>query len=95
MSSIDTLLTSIENKLTRVLEGHLELKQELTTRKKEIEELNQVNQKQKQIISELEEKIRTIKLSKTIENKDGAQAAKSKINELVREIDKCMGLLNT
>ena len=95
MSNIETLLTSIENKLTRVLDRQFELQEELKVGKKEIAELLQINNDQKKIIFELREKIRIIKLSKTIENKEGAQAAKLKINELVREIDKCMGLLNT
>jgi hypothetical protein len=95
MSDVANLLTSIENKLSKVLERQLELDGELKLGKKEIEELIQITNQQKKTIASLEEKIRLIKLTKTIENKDGAQEAKIKINELVREIDKCIGLLNT
>jgi phage shock protein A len=95
MADIAFLLSGIEEKLTGILERQLELQDDLRTKKKEIAELLQVSAEQKKTISELEEKIRLLKLSKTLEIKDGAQEAKSKINELVREIDKCMGLLNT
>ena len=50
---------------------------------------------QKKNIQELKEKNKILKLSVSLQG-DGqdAQSAKKKINELVREIDKCIALLN-
>ena len=50
---------------------------------------------QHQTIQQLNEKNKVLKLSTSIQNKQGDnKAAKQKINELVREIDKCIALLN-
>jgi len=53
------------------------------------------------IIEELNNKIikltdlnKIIKMSKTLENSKGSTNVKLRINELVREIDKCKSLLN-
>jgi hypothetical protein len=95
MSGISNRLSGIEEKIRTLISRQSALQEQLKIKETELSELLQLNTRQKKIITELEEKLKLIKLSKTIENKDGAQAAKLKINELVREIDKCMGLLNS
>ena len=62
--------------------------------KKEIEFLTNSNEEQKKQVRLLEEKIKLLKIIKATEIKEGAADAKLKINELVREIDKCIGLMN-
>lgn len=70
----------------------------VTERNKELEnKLNQLEQtiyQQKQEIEHIQQKIKLIKLSKSIENKRDLTETKLKINELVREIDNCINLLN-
>ena len=44
-------------------------------------------------ITKLEEEIKILKTAKTISGKGNIEA-KNKINEIVREIDKCVSLLN-
>lgn len=94
MSNVPSLLTGVEEKTRKLLERCLELQESLRVSKNEIAELIQLNEENKKTIKQLEEKIRSLIVAKTLENKEGALAAKSKITELVREIDKCMGLLN-
>ena len=62
---------------------------------------SQENNKLKEVIEEknifvenLKEEIPKIKLAKSLGSEEGSTDAKMKINELVREIDKCIGLLN-
>ena len=62
---------------------------------KSSQELKKKNEEQNIIINELKEKIKVLKIAKTVERKEGIADAKLKINELVREIDKCIGLLQT
>ncbi|MCX6251097.1 MAG: hypothetical protein NTX61_10140 [Bacteroidetes bacterium] len=81
--------------MKRLMGQQQELEEKLRISNNEIAEFIQINSQQKTKINQLEEKIRILRLTKTIEKKEGASEAKSKINELVREIDKCMGLLNT
>jgi hypothetical protein len=58
--------------------------------------LNETIDEQKNLIKELEEKISIIKLAKATGSEDGEKntEVKLKINEMVREIDKCLSLLN-
>ncbi len=95
MSDAISLLSGIEEKSKKILERYIEMQESLTRSRNEVTELIQVIEENKKTIRELEEKIRSLKLAKTLENKEGTIAAKTKITELVREIDKCMGLLNT
>ena len=95
MKDVATLVSGIEYKLGKLIEQHhiqrIENKGYIT----EIQELKQVINEQKQTIRQLEDKMKILKIAKTLETKEGNVEAKLKINELVREIDKCIGLLNT
>lgn len=62
--------------------------------KEKIIKLESQIQQQQQEINTLIEKTKLIKLSKTISNKRDLTQTKLKINELVREIDTCINLLN-
>jgi len=60
-----------------------------------IEELSKQIERHEQAIKQLEEKNKILKLSTSIQSEQGDnKAARKKINELVREIDKCIALLN-
>jgi hypothetical protein len=95
MSDAESLITGIEEKIKKLMQHCLDLREALKKSKNEVNELIQINEQNKKTIKQLEEKIRLLIIAKTIENKEGTIAAKSKITELVREIDKCMGILNT
>ncbi len=95
MKDVATLVSGIDYKIRRLLEHHDLLRSENLDLVNEIRELKLANNDQKQKIRQLEENIKILKLAKTLENKEGNVEAKLKINELVREIDKCIGLLNT
>jgi len=95
MKDVATLVSGIEYKLRKLIEEHQLLRAENEGLMKEIRELTLQNTEKLEKINQLEEKIKILKLAKTLENKEGNTEAKLKINELVREIDKCIGLLNT
>ena len=51
--------------------------------------------KEQQSVLELKEKNKILKLSVSLQGEEqDTQAARQRINELVREIDKCIALLN-
>jgi hypothetical protein len=52
-----------------------------------------LNQKDKNI-DELKEKNRILKISSSLNNDGSDKSSKKQINDLVREIDKCIALLN-
>ncbi|MCX6279179.1 MAG: hypothetical protein NT004_13945 [Bacteroidetes bacterium] len=95
MKDVETLVSVIDFKLKKVVANQHILRTESQTLKNEIQILKTENLKFKENIKQLEEKIKILRLSKTLETKEGNVEAKLKINELVREIDKCIGLLNT
>jgi uncharacterized protein YoxC len=95
MPNVDYLVSGIEEKTRKIMQRCQELQESLNISRNEVNELVQINEENKKTIKQLEEKIRSQIVAKTIENKEGTVAAKSRISELVREIDKCVGLLNT
>ncbi|MCB2221954.1 MAG: hypothetical protein KQI35_16315 [Bacteroidetes bacterium] len=64
-----------------------ELKQQHTSLKGEIE--GQLN-----IINELKDKNKTLELAKSLKQGEGNKDVKKRIDQMVREIDKCIELLN-
>ena len=95
MTSVLSFVTNIENKLLKLIEQQKQFREKTDEYQKEIQELKKIHEEHKKIIRQLEEKINTIRITKTIETKEGAVEAKERITKLVREIDHCIGLLNT
>jgi uncharacterized coiled-coil DUF342 family protein len=95
MTNAITFLTGIETKLLKMIEQQEQIRKKNNAYQQEIQELKKIHEEHKNIIRQLEEKINTIRITKTIETKEGAVEAKERITKLVREIDHCIGLLNT
>jgi predicted RNase H-like nuclease (RuvC/YqgF family) len=95
MTNEGAIISGIDLKLRKLIAQYVELREKNENYQAEIRELTGIIEDQKKLIHTLEEKVKTIKLTKTLETKEGAGEAKTRINELVREIDKCIGLLNT
>jgi cell division septum initiation protein DivIVA len=94
MNDLITLVSGIEFKAREIAARYAAVKNEN-------EELKQKN---KQLLSKLEEKEtnlkqtqyknQIIKIAKAIEREKGSTNAKRLINELLREVDRCIGLMN-
>lgn len=85
----------LHNKIVLLLEKYQQLKDDLKVSNERVDDLSKQLDDQNQTIRQLNEKNKVLKLSTSIQNKQGDnKAAKQKINELVREIDKCIALLN-
>ena len=79
---ISLVVSSLQSKVEKLILQH----RKATEEKK---------QKQKENFSELEEKNKVLKLANNISGAEGKNTeVKLKINELVREIDKCIALVN-
>jgi hypothetical protein len=94
MKNTRTLVTGIEYKLRKLVDNHKLLKTELQIRTERINELEHITDQQHKTIKQLEENINLLKIAKSLEPGKGTVEARTKINELVREIDRCIGLLN-
>ena len=88
-------LKELKNKVEKLIN----LQQLLTKQNQQLQAANnqlvQKSQRQENQIIELEEKIKVIKLAQHLSGSDqNTRDIKLKINEYIREIDKCLGLIN-
>ncbi|MCP4553126.1 MAG: hypothetical protein GY834_14055 [Bacteroidetes bacterium] len=94
MDDLNTLILSVEYKLNKLTDQFEKMKQDNQRLLEENELLNKTIIDNNTIVTNLKDQIQKVKLAKSIKLEDGQVDAKLKINELVREIDKCIGLLN-
>ncbi len=95
MDDVTTLVSGIDFKVRKLIARQKKLRNENENLTIELNQLKKLNEEQKQVIKGFEEKILVLKLAKMAEGEENNSDVKSRINELVREIDKCIGLLNT
>jgi RNA binding exosome subunit len=94
MDELSLLLEGIEVKLKKLRLYNKGLKEKVIVLEREKLGLQERLQSQKLFIEQLEQKIAHLQSVKTLEGNDSVQA-KQKVNELLREIDKCYELLNS
>ena len=89
------IISSLKDKISLIVNNYISLKEENHQLKKDNKNLTEKLKQNKQETSILEEKFNNIKLAKTIANaSEDSHDAKLKVNRIVREIDKCIALLN-
>lgn len=91
----EDLIVNLEEKIKLILSMYEKTNEEKNHLvEKEVELMKLVEEKDKRI-SELESKYNVLKVAKSLlATSDNPQEAKKKINGIVREIDKCIALLN-
>lgn len=95
MGDTVTMVSGIEYKIRKVIDQYEALTSEKDKLNEELTNLKQINETQKKEIEQLENKIELLKLANPASQSGGDREAKARVNELLREIDKCIGLLNT
>lgn len=89
------LVASLEQKVDLLLMRYQALKDELKSVKDDKSSLTDQLQASAEKLADLQVRYDSLKLAKTLELTQGdAHEAKLKINQMVREIDKCIALLN-
>jgi hypothetical protein len=94
MSDLNVLVSGIEYKV-RKLTGILERSE--TERNKLLNEhgdLRDLVEAQRRQIQQLEEKVIKMQMTQALTRKNDVASAKLRLNELVREVDRCLALLN-
>jgi predicted RNase H-like nuclease (RuvC/YqgF family) len=94
MANLPVLVDGIEDKILKIISINKKLKFEYEQKINEINTLKANLAEQEKLIQALENKLEIVKTARSLESKEGAVEAKAKINDLLREIDKCIGLLN-
>jgi hypothetical protein len=92
----EELITSLKGKIKNIIdlyEKQKKINRELENENKDLKEkLNLLENK----VGDIEEKYHNLRLARALVSNDneGAHEAKIKVNRIVREIDKCIALLN-
>jgi FtsZ-binding cell division protein ZapB len=92
---VKTIINNIELKVGKLIEKSNQLTAEKNSLRQNNDTLNaQLQEKEKQIVA-LQDKVKLMNISKSVDTtKEDVKATRLKINEYVREIDKCIALLN-
>jgi regulator of replication initiation timing len=95
MQNLTARLSEIRIKVENLLQENRLLKNENESMRDRIEGLERTVELQKNTLSELTEQNKLIKLAKNLNPEDSnTEEIKNKVNELIREIDRCIDLLN-
>ena len=90
-----TIINSIEVKLEKLITRLSQLQLEKSDLQKNNDALNAKLQEQEKQIVTLHDKVKLMNIYKSVDaTKEDVKATRLKINEYVREIDKCIALLN-
>jgi len=94
MDNVSIIISSLENKIKKIVDLQNYSSAENNSLRNENYQLNKIVEEQKIKIKKLEEKVEVLKIAKSVDEGENVFQTKLKINELVREIDKCIALLN-
>ena len=94
MSNIGLTADKLRAKIEKLVHLHKVLADDNANLSNERQVLLKTIEEQKQVISKLEEQNRLARIARQMPGENGNLDLKLKINELVREIDKCIALLN-
>ncbi len=94
MESAGTLISGIDYKIRKLISRVEELENEHKQLNDKIEELNTNIKSLELEIEGQKDRIKVLKLAKSLDNEESRTEVKLKINELLREIDNCVRLLN-
>ena len=90
-----TIINNIEQKVGKLIEKSNQLTAEKNSLRKNNDALNAKLLSQENQIAALQDKVKLMNISKSVDTTgEDVKATRLKINEYVREIDKCIALLN-
>jgi chromosome segregation ATPase len=94
MESAGTIISGIDYKVRKLISQIELLENENKELKNRINELKANIRNLEAHISDQQDKIKILKLAKSLSKEESKTEVKLKINELLREIDNCVRLLN-
>ena len=94
MSDLEKNIKRINDKLQQLLKNYQLLQKENKRQSELLKELQEAKEKDKQNITTLQEKITILKAATGKMNEADKKAFEKNINQYIREIDKCIGILS-
>ncbi len=94
-SNYHTVINNLKRKIEQIISGYEQLAAENRLIKEELDVCSEKLKEYKQLNLELEEKINKLQLAEAFKSSSSdAKEAKQKIATIIKEIDKCISLLN-
>ena len=93
MEDLHTLISSIDYKVRKLLDDKRKLENSIDGLLIEKQKLDKIVSEQSQEIINLKEQIKILKLGEAVKSNSDITEVKLKINNLVRKIDKCVGMI--
>lgn len=94
MPPIEEQLKRIQDKLQQLLQQHQSLQKENSKLKQEIQEEQKYHQQKSVQVEQLQQQAEILKSSKGEMHGEEKKALERRLNQYVKEIDKCITLLN-
>ena len=94
MSDLEQNIKRINDKLQQLLKNYQLLQKENSRQNELIKQLKEAKEKDNQQIISLQEKISILKAATGKMNEADKKAFEKNINQYIREIDKCIGILS-
>jgi len=95
MSQIDAKIHNIENLANQLITDHLVVKSENRELKAQLVLLRQSLDEQSQLLQKTQAELQRVRLARGLAGSpEEANQAKAKLGSLMREIDRCIALLN-
>jgi uncharacterized phage infection (PIP) family protein YhgE len=94
MNLVTEYLQKLEEKIRQLAEDHQKIKTEKDLLIRQSVTQQRTIDEQKTEIENLKKQVQALKIAKSVESKQETGKVKDKIQDLVREIDRCIELLN-
>lgn len=94
MTNLENTLTGIDYKIRQIIAENIELRKKVALMTEQIEKQKETIETQNITNNSLQEQIKVLKLGNTLTQKGDSTEIKLKINQLIRNIDKSLELLN-
>ena len=95
MENLDIYISGLSERVEKLVAAQSDLKNENAELRSRNTELEQAVNDQKNVLSKLEEENKVVKIAKAVTDDDeDRKEQRKRLNELVREVDKCIALLN-
>jgi ElaB/YqjD/DUF883 family membrane-anchored ribosome-binding protein len=94
MSDLEQNIKRINDKLQQLLKNYQQLQKENSRQSELIKQLKEAKEKDNQQITNLKEKISILKAAAGKMNEADKKEFEKNINQYIREIDKCIGILS-
>lgn len=95
MVDLDLQIKSIQDKLQQLLRQQAVLQKENQRLKKELEKAGGIDGEKDRQIQSLQQKVDTLKIGSLHLNEEDKSALGKRIDSYLKEIDKCLAMLNT